>query len=700
MAADANDAVEFMQLSIEADSDNRALALVDLKFRYGEQWPQYAIASRGLDRPQLTINEMDSYIRQVTNSQRQQRPRIKIHPVNDEADVKIAKVLTGLMRHFEVNSDADHAYDTAFDFAATMGVGYWSIRNDYIKSDSREQDIFIDSEDNPFSIYFDPMSVLPDGSDAEKALKTAMMRKSEFKREYPDANMDAFGETATGDSNPDWVTDHEIRLAEYFFIEKKKAKLIYLSDGTDVWEDQLPPSALLEQAGIQITGERSSTKNKVMWRKQTAYDILDERELPFDWIPIVPVYWTRTKIDNRIISQGMVRPGMDSQRMINFWQTSITESIALAPKAKWLLAEGTDEGHENEFKNANLSSNPVLRYKSTDVDGNPAPAPQRLQPEPPPSGSVEAAFLANQNLQRVMGVFDPNMQEGPAKSGKAVNAERSQSENSNFHGYDNLTRSIKHTARIILSAIPRVLDVPTTRRIIGDDGKPEIVQINTPQPQQPGQPQPDDQAIGKIMNDVRIGTYDVVMDIGPGYDSKRLQGVDSMMQLMNSPIGEKVAQVGDDLIVRQMDFPGSDVLADRLAAANPMSQIDEKSEIPPQVQMQIKQLQQQLQQAQQQLQQAGDVIKSRSDVKKMEEDAETQREHLRTTVKAHDIDTRAATAQSTAEMQTHEKAHDAALGYKKAMDVEEIRAQLALLLSQIAPKSVGDVRGEAVENAV
>ena len=118
--ADVNDAIEFMQLSVEADSDNRALALIDLKFRYGEQWPQYAIASRGLDRPQLTINEMDSYIRQVTNNQRQQRPRIKIHPVNDYADVKVAKVLSGLMRHFEVNSDADNAYDTAFDFAATI----------------------------------------------------------------------------------------------------------------------------------------------------------------------------------------------------------------------------------------------------------------------------------------------------------------------------------------------------------------------------------------------------------------------------------------------------------------------------------------------------------------------------------------------------------------------------------------------------
>ena len=692
--ADVTEAIEFMNLSIEADSDNRALALVDLKFRYGEQWPQYAIASRGLDRPQLTINEMDGYIRQVTNGQRQQRPRIKVHPVNDYADVKTAKVITGLMRHFETNSDADNAYDTAFDFAATIGWGYWRIRHDYIADDSFDQDIFIDSIDNPFSVYFDPMSRLPDGSDGEKCLVTDMMRKSEFKKTYPGAQIGNFGETSTGDSDPNWVTQHEIRLAEYFRTARKRAKLVMLSDGNPMWEDEVPPMALLEKAGISITGDRDSFKTKIVWRKQTALDVLEELELPWKWIPVVPVYWTSTKIDNRRLRQGMVRPGMDSQRMINFWQTSVTESIALAPKAKWVGAEGFDEGHENEFKNANLSPNPVLRFKTTGVDDQPIPPPERIQPEPPPSGSIQAAFMANQNLQRVMGIFDPNMQEGPAKSGKAVLAERNQSENSNYHGYDNLTRSIKHTGRIILSGLPKILDVPTTRRIIGEDGTPELVRLNDATQGN------DDQAIGRVLNDVRVGRYDIIMDTGPGYDSRRVQGVDSMMQLMNTPIGEKVAQVGDDLIVRHMDFPGADVLADRLAAANPLSQIDENSEIPPQVQMQIKQLQSQLQQAQQQLQQAGMVLKDRRDIKQMEESAETQREHMRLTVKAHDIETRDGQINRDVMMETHTRAHDAAIGYKKAMDVEEIRAQLALLLAHIDKSAMKEARTDAIENAV
>jgi hypothetical protein len=692
--SEVHDAVEFMRMSIDADADNRALALVDLKFRYGEQWPQYAIASRGLERPQLTINEMDSYIRQVTNSQRQQRPRMKVHPVDDYADVKTAKVISGLLRHIEVNSDADNAYDTAFDFAATMGFGYWRIDSDYIREDSFDQDIFINSINNPFSVYFDPISRLPDGSDAEKCLITDLIPKAQFKKLYAGAQFDNFGERGTGDSDPEWMTQNEIRIAEYFHVKHIKAKLVKLSDGTSMFEDELPPGRILEMAGIEIIGDRPSAKRKVMWRKQTAMEILEERELPWRWIPIVPVYWTRTKIDNRTVCQGMVRPGMDAQRMVNFWQTSVTEQLALAPKAKYMMAEGQDEGHEIEWKNANLSPTPVLRYKQTDIEGQQAPVPQRIQPEQPPAGAIQAAFQSSSNLQKVMGIYDPNMQEGPAKSGKAVLAERNQSENSNYHGFDQLTKSLKHTGRIILSGVPRIFDTKRLIREIGEDGNPMLTVIND---KSQGS---DEQAANRVVNDVTIGTYDIVMDTGPGYDTKRIQGVDSMMQLMQTPIGEKVATVGDDLIVRQMDFPGADVLADRLAASNPLSQIDEKSEIPPAVQIQIKAMQQQVQQLTQQLQQAEQVIKTRSDLEQMKQSAETQRKHMELTVRAHDIETRDAQIQRDVTMETHTRAHDAALDYKKALDVEEIRAHLALLLANIDKASREKAESDSTRLAI
>ncbi len=103
--ADAADAVEFLRLVSEADSLNRQEGLEDLKFRFGDQWPAQMISSRELEaRPMLTINETDSYCRKVVNSIRQMRPRGKAHPVNNTADVKTAKVMTGIGRQGGLNS--------------------------------------------------------------------------------------------------------------------------------------------------------------------------------------------------------------------------------------------------------------------------------------------------------------------------------------------------------------------------------------------------------------------------------------------------------------------------------------------------------------------------------------------------------------------------------------------------------------------
>ena len=662
---DVQECMEFMQKVNEAESENRQLAMIDLKFRFGEQWPQYAVASRGLDRPQLTINEIDSYIRQVTNMQRQQRPRMKAQPIDDFADKKIAKIITGIFRHIEVNSDADHAYDTAFDFAATMGWGYWRLRTDYIANDTFNQDIFIDCINNPFTVYFDYMSQLPDGSDGEKCCITDLFPKKNFEKLYPDAQTSGFTERGTGDNDPDWATENAIRVAEYFWIDRKKAKLVALSDGSFHWEDKLPPEDLLRAEEIVIVGDRESFKKQVKWQKQTAFDVLEEKDLPGRYLPVVPLYWTQIIIDDQRLRQGMVRPAIDPQRMVNFWQTAATEFLALAPKPKWLIAEGQDEGHEKEFQNANLSATAVLRYKPTDVSGKPVDKPERIAPDPPPSGFLEAAQLSNVNLQRVMGMFDPAVRSQNDKSGKAIIAERSQSEMSNFHGYDNLTRSMKHTGRIILDYIPAVLDTQRIQRIIGEDGKEDLVQINQPVMDSTGQ------AIQKILNDVRVGTYDVVMETGPGYDTKRQEGVAATMELMRTPVGEKVAAVADDLIVRQMDFPGADMIADRLAAANPLSQIDEKSEIPPQVQMQIKALQGQVQKAQQIIQQLEVEKKFRLDVESMKQQGETRRALMKETNDAHE---RLITRE--------QKQHDTEMYALTAQNVAEINGLVRILTSK------------------
>lgn len=639
-----SEAIEFLRQAAESDANNRAEALDDVKFAAGDQWPVEIQNSRNLEaRPCLTINKIDAYVRQITNQQRQQRPRIKAQGMNNETDAKLAQIVTGICRHVETNSNADHAYDTAFDFAVRMGWGYWRVTTDYVRPDSFDQEIFIKPIDNPFTVYFDPNSVAPDGSDAEKCIVTVVLPKENFRKMYPNADDgQSFAARGTGDSNSEWVTKHDIRIAEYFYTKIESTHLVLLSDGTTAYEDELPDAKVMEIAGIYEVSRRKTFRKSIKWCKLTAMEVLEEGTWAGKYIPIVPTYGQQCIVDNKRKRFGLVRMAKDTQRMYNFWQTSLTESVALAPRAKWIMAEGQDENHETEWANANNTSYAYLRYKQTDINGQPAPPPIRQVPEQPPAAIMAAAASITSDLQAVVGIFDPNQLPQGNISGKALNGQQMQVDMTNFHYYDNLTRSIAHTGRIILDLIPKIYSTERVMRIIGDDGKPELVTIN----QRTGERDENDVEI--VLNDVTIGEYDIVMETGPGYNTKRQEAVDSMMTLLTAD--PALMQQAGDLIFRNMDFPGADIIADRLAAVNPLAQIDEKSPIPPQVQMQLAASQQQIQQMAQQIQSLQMVIKSRQDVEAVRQTGENQRAVIGAEVKLHDQNTRSITSQNKTEI--------------------------------------------------
>jgi len=623
-----NDAKKFLNLCNDVDSNNRAEALDDVRFCAGDQWPVDVQNSRVLEsRPCLTINKVDAYVRQICNQIRQQRPRIKVQGMNNEADAKLADILSGVCRHIEYQSSADVAYDTAAEYAVKMGWGYFRVTTDYISPDSFEQEIYIRPIDNPFTVYFDPNSQLPDGSDAERCLITTVVSKKQFRAMYPGKNDgQGFTSRGTGDSDAEWVTKEDVRIAEYFYTVRTPTKLVLLSDGTSVYEDELPSSEVLEDAGIEIVERRDTYKKQIKWCKLTAMEVLEETDWAGKYIPVIPVYGQTAVIDAKHKKFGLVRMAKDPQRMYNYWTTALTESVALAPKAKWLMAEGQDEGHENEWAMANIKAMPVLRYKQTDTEGRVAPTPTRLQPEPPPAGIVTATQGMSNDLMTVVGIYDPSQLPQGNMSGKAIAGQQQQVDMVNFHYYDNLTRSIAYCGRIILDLIPQIYDTERVMRIIGADEKPEIITLNQRVTTEDG--------VEKILNDVSVGRYDVVMDTGPGFATKRGEAVNSMMTLLAAD--PTLMQTAGDLIFRNMDFPGAEIIADRMAAANPLAQIDEKSDIPPQVQMQLAQAKQTIDQMQQQIQTMGLDIKYGQTVAETKERGATARTLMQATAKAHD----------------------------------------------------------------
>ena len=308
-----------------------------------------------------------------------------------------------------------------------------------------------------------------------------------------------------------------------------------------------------------------------------------------------------------------------------------------------------------------------------------APPPTRLQPEPPPTGMVTALQGLNSDLMAVVGIYDPSQLPQGNQSGKAIQGQQAQVDMTNSHYYDNLTRSIRQTGRIILDLIPKIYDKQRALRIIGADGKGEMVTVN--------QPSIDDMGVEKLLNDVTVGEYDVVMETGPGYNSKRQEAVESMVSML--AVDPDLMKQAGDLIFRNMDFPGADIIADRLAAANPLAQIDDKSEVPPQAQMMIAQGQQQIQQLQQQLQAMQMDMKYHATIEGQKQEAETQRKKM-------ELDARMADA----ELRTSTQAHDSVLDSETRLEIERMKARLAFILAKIDQSAENAVEGEAIERAI
>ncbi len=628
----AEEAVARMNMAIEADSGNRAAMLEDMKFSHGDQWPDEIRMQRELDRrPCQTINKTDTFVRAVVNNMRQQRPRIKVHPVADGADQQTADVIEGVFRHIEVQSAADLAYDTAADNQVRMGLGYIRIAARYIDERSFDQEIYIDRVLNPFSVYFDSSSTQLDGLDSEWVVVEDRIRRAEFKRTWPWASEEDFESSGQSGSPAVWGTKDEIMIAEYWRCEYVKDTLFKLADGSTLFKSDAPEGkGIGDFVGDSVVIDaRESMKRVIKWSKVTQSQELESREWGGRYIPIIPVYGAEQYCDGKITRYGMVRNLKDPQRMYNYWRTQETEFVALAPKAPWLVVEGQTENHEEEWASANIKNHSTLTWKPVmSEDGQLLPGPSRINPTPIPTASVQAAMGASEDLKSVAGMFDPALgAPGQETSGTMVQQRQQQSDMSNYHFYDNLTRSIRAVGIVMLDLLKVYYTGERVIRIIGADGNPDTASINS-------------QQADEIINDLSVGRYDVIMETGPGYNTRRQEASAAMMAAMQHV--PELGKIAGDLIVGQMDWPGAKAIAERLKMAIPFAAIQDKvpKDIDPKAQALVAQLMGQLQTAKQQLQmlqqeKEAKVVglqekeKAVTDREMMGEIAETHRLHIR-----------------------------------------------------------------------
>jgi hypothetical protein len=566
-----------LKMAQSAYSDSREDELDDLRFMAGSpdnqwQWPADVLATRGSvqgqtinARPCLTINKLPQHVRQVTNEQRQNRPSGKVIPADDNADVQVAEIFNGVVRHIEYMSDADVAYDTACDNQVTYGEGYIRLLTEYCNDETFDQDIRIGRVRNSFSVYMDPTIQDPCGADAEWCFITEDILKEEYERMFPDATpISTLYSQGVGDQGiSSWLQEDTIRIAEYFYNTYEKATLHLYPDNQTAYRGTPQDKQLTAMFGKPIRS-REVDRKKVMWMKTNGFDVLQEREWAGKWIPVVRVIGNEWEVDGQMYISGLVRNAKDAQRMYNYWTSQEAEMLALAPKAPFIGYGGQFEGYEMQWKTANTTNWPYLEVNPDVTDGAGAvlPLPQRAPPPLPQTGLIQAKMGAADDIKGTTGQYDASLgMQGNERSGKAILAREKQGDVGTYHYVDNLARAIRHITRQIVDMIPKIYDTQRIARIIGVDGEVDMVKFNPSQAEPVKEIRDQMGALIEKVYNPSVGTYDVMVTTGPGYMTKRQEALDAMSMILQS--NPQLWTVAGDLFIKNMDWPGAQEMAAR-----------------------------------------------------------------------------------------------------------------------------------------
>jgi hypothetical protein len=568
-----------LDMAMSALSESREDEIDDLRFYAGSpdnhwQWPADVLATRGAvqgqtinARPCLTINKLPQHVKQVTNDQRQNRPAAKVIPVDDNADIEVADIFNGMIRHIEYISDADVAYDTACENQVAYGEGYIRLLTEYCDDNTFEQDIKIGRVRNSFSVYMDPMIQDPTGADAKYCFVTQDLTREEYERMYPNAApVTTLQSLGVGDQSiSNWLNEDTIRVADYYYIDYDRATL-NLYPGNQTAFAGTPEDKQLKAFFGKPIRSRESDRPKVKYCKINGYEVLEQNDWAGKCIPVIRVVGNEYEVDGRLYVSGLVRNAKDAQRMYNYWVSQEAEMLALAPKAPFIGYGGQFEGYENQWKTANTQNWPYLEVNPDVTDGQGAilPLPQRAQPPMASSGLLQAKAGASEDIKSTTGQYNASLGMGSnERSGKAILARQREGDVGTYHYGDNLARSVRNVARQLVDLIPKIYDTQRVARIIGEDGETKMVRVN------PDQAQPVnkivDQAgvvIEKIYN-LGVGKYDVVAVTGPGYATKRQESLEAMGQMLQA--NPSLWAVAGDLFVKNMDWPGAQEMAKRFA---------------------------------------------------------------------------------------------------------------------------------------
>ena len=643
----------------EAEGKQRTRETEDLRFIVPEnQWDDDARAQRAGGtvpgtgatvpaRPIISIPKIHQPIQMIENQEKSSKLGIRVHPLSEEANRETAKVIQGLIRKIERDSNAHQGRSWAFKRAVQAGRGAYRVDLVYDDEGGHAFDmkIVIDRILHQENVFFDPSAQLADWSDGEWAFNAAWVPADRFKRDFPKSRLSSADRTewqAAHSEAPEWVKAEgrglsDCLVAEYFYKEYVNEHIILVKrpDGSGQTDALVVPKGEKVPKGVEIVKERERKVPIVQWVKMTGLEVIEGKTWPGKYIPLIPTVGRELiPFDGERIWHGVVRPSRGPQKMYNHAASSLIELAALEPRAPWLISPDQIAGYEAWWLQSNTRNFPYLPYNPTGQNASP---PQRVQIDASRLGpSMMMLQQADDMIQSSTSTPQASLGDLPSKerSGKAIQALQGQSDEANSDWLQNLAQiSMLYEAKVILDLIPVAYERPgRVAEILEDDaGKARSVMLNIPFQDQGGRPQAaNPNAPGVKRYDLKAGAYGVSVNIGKSYQSRLQAGADEIGHILSQQ--PDLMPIIGPIYFRFRDFPGSEEIADDLRALRDVQHpgvFDEQEATPEQIKLMAQRMKRENMQLKQQLQGAvkqleTDAVKTKAGLQKAQIDAQSR----------------------------------------------------------------------------
>tara|TARA_R100000655_G_scaffold47118_3_gene84143 strand:+ start:816 stop:2951 length:2136 start_codon:yes stop_codon:yes gene_type:complete len=556
-----NGHLEYIELAKKCDAYYR-----------GDQWDDSDVAQLDAEgRPALTINTILPTVNTVLGEQSTRRADVQFKPRRG-GETEVANTLTKLYMQIADNNKLDWVEQQVFSDGLIMdGRGFFDARMDF--SDHVEGEIRITAKD-PLDILIDPDAKDHDPKTWNEVFETKWMTLDEIEELYGKKkaedlrfiaeNGNGFGrdsieyeENRFGDldSTDDYLgasppADEEYRNVKSLRVIERQHKRMNrvdcfvdpmtgdTRDAPESWSDS-KLKKFAKQYGLDVI---SKVKRKVRWTVTCDKVVLHDDWSPYNDLTIVPyfAYFRRGR------PFGMVRNLLSPQEQLNKIASQELHIVNTTANSGWVVESGSLVGmSSDDLEEHGAETGLVLEYNRGSTP------PSKIPPNQIPTGLDRISQKAALNIKTISGINDSMLGSDSAEvSGVAIQAKQNRGVIMIQVPLDNLRKSRQYLAEKVLDLVQSFY---TEQRIIQVTNEEDPLQPREPMIINEMTPE------GRIINDLTIGEYDVVIASAPARDS--FDEVQFAEALNLRQVG---VQIPDDAIIEYSHLAKKGELAKRI----------------------------------------------------------------------------------------------------------------------------------------